>query len=181
MAPRNDMFASWVNKKGVLAGARLKRWRGDHRDHRLPKRRQNHYTRWMELHPQPSFFPHQQPEYDLLLEDILAWNSTHTQHEGGISGTHPAWPIGQDHFDKTLEFKGEDYVAALDYIYQKAGDEGILLMRLLEQAETRCWMDPWFLFSRMVGQLVNQNLLGSLALSSVTLFLEIYSWRQASH
>lgn len=62
------------------------------------------------------------------LEDVVAWNRLHTQHEGGIPGTHPAWPTGQDTFEMVLELKGEEnanYFAALDYIRRKSRKEGI--------------------------------------------------------
>lgn len=62
------------------------------------------------------------------LEDVVAWNRTHTEHEGGIPGTHPAWPTGQDTFEMALELKGEenaDYVAALGFIHRKSREEGI--------------------------------------------------------
>ena len=52
------------------------------------------------------------------LEDVVAYNVQHTTQEGGVPGTHPAWPTGQDNFDKCLESKGwpEDvYLTALEY------------------------------------------------------------------
>lgn len=62
------------------------------------------------------------------LEDVIAWNTAHTEHEGGIPGTHPAWPTGQDSFDMALKLKGEQneaYTAAVDFIRRKSRDEGI--------------------------------------------------------
>jgi amidase len=62
------------------------------------------------------------------LEDVVAYNIQHTNHEGGVSETHPAWPTGQDTFDKILESKDwpeEVYTQALEYIRQKSRDEGI--------------------------------------------------------
>ncbi|KAI0537688.1 amidase [Xylaria digitata] len=62
------------------------------------------------------------------LEDIIQYNIEHTDREGGVPGTHPAWPTGQDSFDKSQASKGikdETYESALNYIHQKARDEGI--------------------------------------------------------
>jgi len=62
------------------------------------------------------------------VEDIMAYNIDHTDHEGGIPGTHPAWPSGQDNFDDCLAtkgVKGETYREALSYIRRKAREEGI--------------------------------------------------------
>ncbi|KAF7879575.1 hypothetical protein EAF04_000770 [Stromatinia cepivora] len=39
------------------------------------------------------------------LEDVVAYNVQHTTQEGGVPGTHPAWPTDQDNFDKCLESK----------------------------------------------------------------------------
>ncbi|PMD51277.1 amidase family protein [Hyaloscypha bicolor E] len=63
-----------------------------------------------------------------LLEDVVAYNVQHTAKEGGVPRTHPAWPTGQDNFDKCLESKDwpEDmYLKALEYIRRKSRDEGI--------------------------------------------------------
>jgi amidase len=62
------------------------------------------------------------------LEDVIAYNVQHTSQEGGIPGTHPAWPTGQDNFDKCLESKDwpkDVYHKALEYIRRKSRDEGI--------------------------------------------------------
>ncbi|KAI0469424.1 amidase [Xylaria cf. heliscus] len=62
------------------------------------------------------------------LEDIVEYNIKHTEREGGVPGTHPAWPTGQDCFDKSLASKGiedETYRSALRFIRQKTRDEGI--------------------------------------------------------
>ena len=64
----------------------------------------------------------------LSLEDVVAYNIKHTDTEGGVPGTHPAWPTGQDAFDKCLEARGGDeveYRRALEYIQRKSRDEGI--------------------------------------------------------
>ena len=68
------------------------------------------------------------PHHIYGLEDVIAWNKKHTQLEGGIPNTHPAWPLGQDSFDSVLELKGERnqaYRAALEFIRQKSREEGI--------------------------------------------------------
>lgn len=62
------------------------------------------------------------------LEDVVAYNVQHTAQEGGIPGTHAAWPTGQDGFDKCIESKDwpEDrYLEALQYIRRKSREEGI--------------------------------------------------------
>jgi amidase len=62
------------------------------------------------------------------LEDVVAYNIQHTTQEGGAPGTHPAWPTGQDNFDKCLESKDwpeEAYLKALEYIRRKSREEGI--------------------------------------------------------
>ncbi|KAJ8123738.1 hypothetical protein ONZ43_g379 [Nemania bipapillata] len=62
------------------------------------------------------------------LEDIIQYNIIHTEREGGVSGTHPAWPTGQDSFDKSQSSMGiedETYRSALDFIRRKTRDEGI--------------------------------------------------------
>ncbi|KAF2749742.1 amidase signature enzyme [Sporormia fimetaria CBS 119925] len=68
-------------------------------------------------------------EYGILsLEDVMAYNTKHTNKEGGVPGTHPAWPTGQDNFDRCLEAKDEGeqvYQKALEYIQRKSRDEGI--------------------------------------------------------
>ena len=64
----------------------------------------------------------------LSLEDVVAYNVRHTDREGGVPGTHPAWPTGQDNFDKCLESKdGDDvtYYKTLEYIRRKSREEGI--------------------------------------------------------
>lgn len=60
-----------------------------------------------------------------ILEDVIAWSNN---HEGGVPETHPAWPIGQDNFDKALKLKGEQnkaYAAALTFIRQNSRAKGI--------------------------------------------------------
>ena len=62
------------------------------------------------------------------LEDVVAYNVRHTDQEGGVPGTHPAWPTGQDNFDRCLESKdGDDevYSKALEYVVRKSREEGI--------------------------------------------------------
>lgn len=62
------------------------------------------------------------------LEDIVAYNEKHTAHEGGIPETHPAWPTGQDNFEKCIHSKvwpEEFYTQALNYIRRKSREEGI--------------------------------------------------------
>ncbi|KAI1748194.1 amidase [Xylaria castorea] len=62
------------------------------------------------------------------LEDVIEYNIKHTEREGGVPGTHPAWPTGQDSFEKSLASKGiedETYKSALSFIQQKTRDEGI--------------------------------------------------------
>ncbi|KAI0459566.1 amidase [Xylaria acuta] len=62
------------------------------------------------------------------LEDIVEYNIKHTEREGGVPGTHPAWPTGQDSFEKSLASKGvedETYESALSFIRQKTREEGI--------------------------------------------------------
>ena len=41
----------------------------------------------------------------LSLEGVVAYNTEHSNREGGRPSTHPAWPTGQDSFDKFLEVK----------------------------------------------------------------------------
>ncbi|KEF62740.1 uncharacterized protein A1O9_00713 [Exophiala aquamarina CBS 119918] len=55
-------------------------------------------------------------------------NITHTTSEGGVPGTHPAWPTGQDNCDKCLEAEnevGDTYKEALAYIRAKSREQGI--------------------------------------------------------
>lgn len=62
------------------------------------------------------------------LEDIITYNTKHSDVEGGIPGTHPAWPTGQDSFEKSLASKGvkdDAYYKAREYIRQKSRAEGI--------------------------------------------------------
>jgi amidase len=64
----------------------------------------------------------------LSLEDVVAYNVRHTDREGGVPGTHPAWPTGQDNFDRSLESKDGDgavYSKALEYNLRKSREEGI--------------------------------------------------------
>lgn len=61
------------------------------------------------------------------LEDAIVFNERHTDHEGGIKGTHPAFPAGQDSFEAcvvTQGVKDQTYYAALDFI-QTRSREGI--------------------------------------------------------
>ena len=63
----------------------------------------------------------------LSLEGLVAYNVRHTDKEGGVPGTHPAWPTGQDNFDRCIESKDCDdavYSKALEYILRKSR-EGI--------------------------------------------------------
>lgn len=61
------------------------------------------------------------------LEDVIAYNVEHTEREGGVPRTHPAWPIGQDSFDKSAFSKGiedETYHSALKYIRYTTREQG---------------------------------------------------------
>lgn len=72
----------------------------------------------------------------LSLEDVVAYNVKHTSQEGGLPGTHPAWPTGQDNFDRCLASKDEDITIhdkALEYIRRESRERGIdAAMRLGE-------------------------------------------------
>jgi amidase len=62
------------------------------------------------------------------LEDLVAYNVRHTDKEGGVPGTHLAWPTGQDNFNRCIESKDCDvavYSKALEYIWRKSREEGI--------------------------------------------------------
>jgi amidase len=62
------------------------------------------------------------------LEDVMEFNVKLTDTEGGVPGTHPAWPMGQDSLAASLKTKDvseADYQEALGYIRQKSRDEGI--------------------------------------------------------
>ena len=64
----------------------------------------------------------------LSLEDVVAYNVKHTNREGGLPGTHPAWPTGQDNFDRCLASKDEDntiYNKALEYTRRESRERGI--------------------------------------------------------
>ncbi|KAK5630596.1 hypothetical protein RRF57_006311 [Xylaria bambusicola] len=64
----------------------------------------------------------------LTLEDIIAYNIKHADREGGIPGTHPAWPTGQDNFDRCIASKDDDkavYLEAREYNLRKSREEGI--------------------------------------------------------
>ncbi|KAL2071773.1 hypothetical protein VTL71DRAFT_13008 [Oculimacula yallundae] len=68
------------------------------------------------------------PKRIFSLEDVVAYNIENTTREGGIPGTHPAWPTGQDNFDKCLESKDwpkQRHAEALAYIQRKSREEGI--------------------------------------------------------
>ncbi|KAJ8127473.1 hypothetical protein O1611_g6163 [Lasiodiplodia mahajangana] len=62
------------------------------------------------------------------LEDVIQFNIKHTEREGGVPGTHPAWPTGQDSFDRSQAVMGvgdETCKSALESIRRKTRDEGI--------------------------------------------------------
>ena len=62
------------------------------------------------------------------LEDVVAYNVQHTDSEGGVPGTHPAWPTGQDNFQRCLESKDGDetiYARALEYVRRESRERGI--------------------------------------------------------
>jgi amidase len=63
------------------------------------------------------------------LEDVVAYNVQHTDQEGGVPGTHPAWPnTGQDNFDRCLDSRDsrdDTYREAVAYIRRKSREEGI--------------------------------------------------------
>ncbi|PGH34614.1 hypothetical protein GX50_02598 [[Emmonsia] crescens] len=62
------------------------------------------------------------------LEDIVIWNANNSETEGGLPCVHPAWPSGQDNFEKSLASKGildGLYDKALEYIQRKSRKEGI--------------------------------------------------------
>jgi amidase len=62
------------------------------------------------------------------LEDVVAYNIRHSDTEGGCPSVHPAWPTGQDNFEKSLESKGvmdDTYHRALLYIREKSRQEGL--------------------------------------------------------
>jgi amidase len=64
----------------------------------------------------------------LSLEDVVAYNVKHTDSEGGVPRTHPAWPTGQDNLDRCLESKDRDdaiYGEALNYIRRESRERGI--------------------------------------------------------
>ncbi|KAH9833353.1 amidase family protein [Teratosphaeria destructans] len=68
------------------------------------------------------------PEGMASLEDIVAYNIRHNLTEGGIPGTLPPWPTGQDNFERCVESRDsgrESYEEALQYILRKSRDEGI--------------------------------------------------------
>lgn len=67
-------------------------------------------------------------QHILSLEDVVAYNIKHTDQEGGVPGTHPAWPTGQDNFDRCLESGQQDdtvYGRALEYIRRESRERGI--------------------------------------------------------
>ncbi|EEH47378.2 uncharacterized protein PADG_03476 [Paracoccidioides brasiliensis Pb18] len=62
------------------------------------------------------------------LEDIMAWNVKNSETDGGRPCVHPAWPSGQDNFERSLTSKGildDTYHSALKYIRRKSREEGI--------------------------------------------------------
>ncbi|KAI9798852.1 MAG: hypothetical protein M1833_004355 [Piccolia ochrophora] len=64
----------------------------------------------------------------LSLEKIVEYNRNHTATEGGLAGTHPAWPKGQDNFEMSLDSEGiedDTYTAALEYIQFQSRIMGI--------------------------------------------------------
>jgi amidase len=64
----------------------------------------------------------------LSIEDVVAYNIKHVDQEGGVPGTHAAWPTGQDNFDRCLASKDEDetiYQRALEYIQRESRERGI--------------------------------------------------------
>lgn len=68
------------------------------------------------------------PNNILSLENVMAYNIKHTDTEGGVPGIHPAWPTGQDGFDRSLAAKDrseDEYKKALEYIHRKSRTEGI--------------------------------------------------------
>ncbi|KAI1116097.1 amidase signature domain-containing protein [Nemania sp. NC0429] len=74
----------------------------------------------------------------LSLEDIVEYNNRHTDTEGGRPGTHPAWPTGQDNFDRCIESKDDGeavYSDALKYMLRKSRKEGIDAAMMYEESE----------------------------------------------
>ncbi|KAI1345660.1 amidase signature domain-containing protein [Xylaria sp. FL0043] len=72
------------------------------------------------------------------LEDVVAYNIKHTDTEGGVPGTHAAWPAGQDNFDRSIESKDDSeevYIKALEYIHKKSREEGIDAAMIHEGSE----------------------------------------------
>lgn len=68
------------------------------------------------------------PDGITSLEDVMDYNIKHTLVEGGVPRTHPAWPTGQDNFDKSASTMGIAYGiyhSALDYIRRTLREEGI--------------------------------------------------------
>ncbi|KLJ09941.1 hypothetical protein EMPG_14637 [Blastomyces silverae] len=68
------------------------------------------------------------PNHIRSLDDVVKYNATHAEKEGGRPGVHPAWPSGQDSFEMSLETEGvmdETYHDALAYIRRKSREEGI--------------------------------------------------------
>ena len=84
------------------------------------------------------------------LEDIITYSLQHTIQEGGIPGTHPAWPTGQDGFDKCIESKDwpdDKYLKALQYIRRKSRKErptisldGLLVCHVLRTGHTQIYI-----------------------------------------
>lgn len=61
-------------------------------------------------------------------EDIIKYHVDNKGNEGADPGDHPAFPSGQDWFNRIAATKGrrdEDYCSALKYIQRKSRDEGI--------------------------------------------------------
>ncbi|KAI1279498.1 amidase signature domain-containing protein [Xylaria sp. FL0933] len=74
----------------------------------------------------------------LSLEDVVAYNIEHTDTEGGVPGTHSAWPTGQDNFDRCIKSKDDSeevYTKALQYIRKKSREEGIDAAMIHEGSE----------------------------------------------
>ena len=68
------------------------------------------------------------PNRIFCVEDVIAYNDEHTDREGGIRGSHPAWPSGQDVLQLAAASKGlknDTYWKALTFIRSKSREEGL--------------------------------------------------------